>query len=263
MGTAQVQGELWGAKAGDWAEVQEPQWGAVFETALTHAGVGKGTKLLDIGCGAGGALVLARKLGADVAGLDASENLVAIARERLPKAQIERGEMEELPFADESFDVVTGINSFQFAADLVRALSEARRVTRRGGTVFLLKWGRPEDCQLMTVTLPAVQRLIPPHPGNPPPGPVMDQERIERAMGEAGLETVDKGAFAADLVSSDAATAVRAVMSAGVTVRAARLVGEEAVSQAIRGTLPAVTRPDGSVAWRNQFQWLKAVRLGR
>lgn len=262
MGTAEVQGELWGAKARDWASVQEPQWKPIFETALAHAGVGRGVKLLDIGCGAGGALVLARMLGADVTGLDASENLVAIARSRLPGARIEQGEMEELPFADESFDTITGMNSFQYAGDLVRALSEARRVAKRGGVVFLLKWGRPDDCELMTITLPAVQRLIPPPPGNPPPGPIMDEGLIERSMREAGLEPIDKGEFAADLVSRDAEAAVRAVMSAGVTVRVARLVGEETVRQAIRDSLPAATRPDGSVVWRNRFQWLKARRSG-
>src|SRR5688572_31538984 len=98
MGTAQVQGELWGAKAGDWTTLQEPGWRPVYETVLREAGVGTGTKLLDAGCGAGGALLVAREMGADVAGLDAAPALVAIARERLPGARIEVGELEELPF---------------------------------------------------------------------------------------------------------------------------------------------------------------------
>ncbi len=85
-----------------------------------------------------------------VCGLDASKNLAEIARRRLPGATIEVGEMESLPFADETFDVVTGINSFQFAGDIAAALREARRVCRRSGTVAMLVWGRREDCGVLT-----------------------------------------------------------------------------------------------------------------
>jgi SAM-dependent methyltransferase len=260
MGTAQIQGELWGAKAKDWAELQEPAWQHIFQAAMAHAGVGLGIRLLDVGCGAGGALVIARKLGAEVAGLDGSENLVAIARERLPGTRIEVGEMEKLPFEDESFDVVTGINSFQFAADLAQALSEARRVCRRGGTVFMLTWGRREDCQLMTVTVSAVMALLPPPPPGSQPGPLLDEGAVEVAMRKAGLGPVETGEIAADLAFSDAETAIRANLAAGVNVKAARQVGEARVSDAIRATLPAVTRPDGSVVWSNRFRWTKAKR---
>jgi 2-polyprenyl-3-methyl-5-hydroxy-6-metoxy-1,4-benzoquinol methylase len=261
MGTAQVQGELWGARATDWAELQEPAWRAVFETALAHAGVGPGMRVLDIGCGAGGALVIARRRGADVAGIDAANNLIAVARSRLPGARIENGEMEELPFADEAFDVVTGINSFQFAADKVRALREARRVCRRGGTVFMLTWGRREDNQFMTVTMSAVLALLPPPPSSPAGRSVAaGEETDEDAMRQAGLEPTEGGEFAAELAFPDAATAVRAIMSAGATERASRLVGEERVRDTIRGTLPGVTRADGSVAWQSRFHWTKARR---
>ncbi|WP_265519645.1 class I SAM-dependent methyltransferase [Nitratireductor luteus] len=260
MGTAQVQGELWGAKARDWAEVQEPAWRHIFEAAMAHAGVGPGTRLLDIGCGAGGALMIARKLGAEVAGLDGSENLVTIARERLPGSRIEVGEMEELPFDDQSFDIVTGINAFQFAADLVNALSEARRVCRRDGTIFMLTWGRREDCELMKVTVSKVMALLPPPPGGNPPGPLLDEGDVETAMHKAGLGPVETEDFAADLAFPDIETAVRANMAAGVNVKVARQAGEARVSEVIRATLPAVTRADGSVVWRNRFRWWKARR---
>jgi ubiquinone/menaquinone biosynthesis C-methylase UbiE len=46
--------------------------------------------------------------------------------------------MEDLPFADQVFDAVTGINVFQFASDATKAFAEAARVTRPGGTVTML-----------------------------------------------------------------------------------------------------------------------------
>jgi SAM-dependent methyltransferase len=261
MGTAEVQGALWGARARDWADIQEPAWRPVFEAALRHAGVGAGTLLLDVGCGAGGALALAREMGAEVAGLDAAANLVAIARERLPRARIEVGEMEELPFADATFDVITGINSFQFAGEMAKALSEARRVCRPGGSVFMLAWGPREECELMTVTVSAVLALLPPPPpGAKPPGPMVERGSMLDAMRAAGLEPADSGSFHAELCQPDAESAVRANMAAGVNVRAAQLVGEERVAETIRATLPAVTRPDGSVVWKNRFDWVRATR---
>jgi cyclopropane fatty-acyl-phospholipid synthase-like methyltransferase len=62
MRTGEVQGALWGAKADDWAEVQEPAWRSLYETILRRAGVGPGMRLLDIGCGAGSFPVEANKV---------------------------------------------------------------------------------------------------------------------------------------------------------------------------------------------------------
>lgn len=120
MGNAAVQGELWGARARNWADVQEPTWRRVYETLFSRAVLDRGTKLLDVGCGAGGALLIAHERNAELAGLDGSHNLVAIARERLPHAGIEAGEMEELPFPDSAFDLATSFNAFQFAGNSSR-----------------------------------------------------------------------------------------------------------------------------------------------
>jgi ubiquinone/menaquinone biosynthesis C-methylase UbiE len=84
------------------------------------------TRLLDVGCGAGRFLQLAVERGASVAGIDATEPFIELARERVPDADLLVGEMEELPYPDEFFDVVTGFNAFQFAADPANALRERR-----------------------------------------------------------------------------------------------------------------------------------------
>ncbi|MEM7112298.1 MAG: methyltransferase type 11 [Chloroflexota bacterium] len=75
MGTANVQGELWGNAPRGWAEIQEltsrPMWKAMMDAT----GVGEGTRFLDAGCGGGSASMLAAKRGALVRGLDAAEGL--------------------------------------------------------------------------------------------------------------------------------------------------------------------------------------------
>jgi SAM-dependent methyltransferase len=256
MKTAQAQGELWGARATDWLQ-QEAAWREVYRTVLHKAGVGAGMRLLDIGCGAGGALVVGRSLGAEVAGLDAAQALVAAARERLPGARIEVGEMEELPFDDAAFDVVTGFNSFQFAGDAVQALAEARRVCKRGGTVMILVWGKREDCELVSGTMAAVFALLPPAPAGASAPAFAQPGVIEGLMATAGLASTAAGAFASPLVFPDAGAAARAVMSAAA--RAIRHAGEAAVREAVLRTLPQFTRPDGSVVWNNRFRWVAAT----
>src|SRR3712207_3341661 len=111
MGTAGVQGPLWGARARDWADVQEAQSAPLFEAVLQHAAVAAGTHLLDIGCGAGTLCGMAAQRGASVSGLDASEALLALACERFPQGNFRAGDMEALPYRSNTFDVVTMINS--------------------------------------------------------------------------------------------------------------------------------------------------------
>ncbi len=257
MGTAKQQGEIWGARAPDWATANEPAWNEVFEKVLEGAGVRHGSHVLDIGCGAGGALVLARQRGADVAGLDAAGALVAVARNRLPGARIEIGEMEELPFANESFDVVTGINSFQFAGDMVGALSEAGRVCRKPGTVAMMVWGKREDCDLLTKVMPSIFALLPPpSPDALPPLPLADRGVIEGMMVNAGLKPKDAIEFSAPLEFADSEVAVRAVMSA--SARAIAHVGEKRVKLAVEDALRSATRGDGSVRLDNRFRLVLA-----
>ena len=55
MGSSKIQGELWGAAARDWAEIQEPLHTPVWQAMLDATNVDQGTLLLDRGCGGGGA----------------------------------------------------------------------------------------------------------------------------------------------------------------------------------------------------------------
>jgi ubiquinone/menaquinone biosynthesis C-methylase UbiE len=109
---AQVQRRLWGTDPRAWADLAEAHNQPLFEAVLDAAAVGPGTRLLDVGCGSGLALVLARERGARPSGLDISRGLLQIARERLPDADLREGDMEFLPFADRAFDAVTGVNAF-------------------------------------------------------------------------------------------------------------------------------------------------------
>jgi SAM-dependent methyltransferase len=259
MGTAGEQGAIWGARARDWVDANEPAWQPLFEAVMTRLKVGSGQRLLDVGCGAGGALAVAQARGATIAGLDASADLVAMARRRLPGAPLHVGEMEALPFPDGSFDVVTGINAFQFAGDLVNALREAGRVARPGGAVAMVVWGRRDDCDLLSKVMPAVIACLPPATAPASPAPALSQPGvIEERMQLAGLSPRDGLEIAEALAFPDLATATTAVLSA--SARAIAHAGEGRVRGAVEDALRPLVRADGTIRLDNRFRLVVAER---
>ncbi len=71
MGTAEIQGELWGAAPEGWVTIQEPMHRPLFDAMLDAAKTVEGTHVLDAGCGGGGASLAAAERGARVSGIDA------------------------------------------------------------------------------------------------------------------------------------------------------------------------------------------------
>ena len=97
--------------------------------------------LLDAGCGAGGFLAWAASLGtfAQLAGVDVSEDAVALARSAVPEADIHVAAVHELPFADDAFDVAVLADVLQHLHEdeVSRSLAELRRVLRPAGALLV------------------------------------------------------------------------------------------------------------------------------
>lgn len=100
--------------------------------------ISPGTKVLDLGCGDGFDLLHYQELGATVSGLDASEEMLAIARFRLPNADIRCGLFSATGFDDAMFDAVLSKYSVQTTNDIEPVYREVRRVLKPGGTLLLL-----------------------------------------------------------------------------------------------------------------------------
>ena len=185
---AEVQRRLWGTDPRAWAELAESHNRPLFEAVLDAAGVGQGARLLDVGCGSGLTLVLASERGAVPSGVDISPGLLGIARDRLPHADLREADMESLPFGDDAFDAVTGVNAFQFAGDPRRALREAARVTRPGGRVVASLFAAPERSE-GTVAHEAMSALIPAaQAGDHAPYALSAPGNLEAALRDAGLQ---------------------------------------------------------------------------
>lgn len=98
---------------------------------------GHGLKLLDAGCGQGHFLQRVRERGWQLFGVEMVESNVAAARNRLPEATIEVGDLTKLPFADGTFDVVVCTEVIEHVPQYQAALSELKRVLKPGGSLIL------------------------------------------------------------------------------------------------------------------------------
>ena len=258
MGTAHVQGIHWGSRAKDWAGIQEHTAVPLYRAVLEKTGVCGKSRVLDVGCGAGTFCSLAAALGASVAGIDAAPALIALAEARSTGADLRVGEMEELPFDDQAFDVVTGFNSFQYAASPVNALRQARRVARRRGLVSIAVWGKAEECEA-AVCLAALGRLLPPPPpGTPGPFAMSLDRAMERLACEAELQPVESGSVPCPFSYPNMETALLGLLSAGPAVRAIEHVGEEPVREAIADAISPFQTHTGAISLKNSFSFLVA-----
>jgi SAM-dependent methyltransferase len=131
--------EGWGRKAADFATLSEP--GNCREYVAVHhrLGVDAGDRLLDVACGSGLAIELARLRGASCSGIDASARLVAVARDRNPDCDIRVGDIHALPWGPASFDVVTSFRGIWGTTPEV--VAEIYRVLRPGGRAGITVWG--------------------------------------------------------------------------------------------------------------------------
>lgn len=255
MGTATVQGALWGRQSKVWAELQEPSFRPWFSATLDALGPLKGRSLLDAGCGAGLLLRLAADRGATVAGVDAARGMLDAARDRVPEADLREGDIEELPFDSNSFDAVTAFNSIQYAASPQNAVCELRRVTRPGGRVAVCLWGDPARCETEGL-FAALRQLAPPPPGAPAPLALSGPGQLEAFLAEAGLETVAAGEVDHAFEWADLETAWRAMTAAGPIIHVIGVAGQERTKEAVVGAFRPYRRPDGSVRQRNVFRYV-------
>ena len=251
-----VNGRLWGLAAENWAQIQEGQCRLVYLATFERIGVTPGLNYLDVGCGAGMAAQIASEKGARVFGLDASPNLLAIARTRVPGGDFRIGELEQLPFADNCFDLITGFNSFQFAADPRAALAEAKRVARVGSPVVVMTWGKPEGMEAASL-VGALRPLLPaPPPGAPGPFALSDETALRSLAVAAGLEPEEIFDVDSPWQYQDLATALRGLGSSGVAARAAETVGAKAVDDAHSAALSPFRQADGSYRIGASFRCL-------
>jgi SAM-dependent methyltransferase len=256
-GSAERWGPLWGARPGDWA-LSEDQQIPTYEEALRRVELEPGQLVLDIGCGVGAFVRLVADRGARAFGIDASQALLEVARERIPDGDLRVGDMEALPYDDDTFDLVTGFNSFFFANDIVAALREAGRVAKPGAPLVIQVWG-PHERNDLEVMKELVRPFMPRRPADAPPEPDYSKPGVlEDIASEAGLTPEHAFDTTWAYEYPDDETLRRALVApAGIAV----LVGpdhEQELKNAIVAGLASHRTPEGGYRLQNEFHSLIA-----
>lgn len=238
--------DRWSAVAEEWSRL----WGAlpapVWHELAERTGIGPGTRVLDVGCGAGELLEFAARLGAEVAGADPAPGMALAAARRVRDADIQVAGFEELPWPDASFDVLTSVNALQFAGDLDDALREAQRVVTPGGRIAIANWAEASRNDLEAVEAAIAVAL-----GEEP----LPDDDLRRP---GGLERVLAGARLVD-VAAGVTEVVWTAADADALVRGILLGEDDATIEERRGIVldaaAGFRQPGGSYRLVNAFRW--------
>ena len=179
-----------------WEKAAHPyhrHWGDLTrqssEALLDAACVGPGSKVLDVGTGPGYVAEAARQRGADVIGLDFSQQQVVLARKTYPGIEFREGDAENLPFEADSFDAVVMGLCLHHLPNPERGIAETFRVIRPGGYFAATVWAKPEDNPAFRIVMSAIER----HGDKVelPPGPPLfrfaDPNEAQRLLLDAGF----------------------------------------------------------------------------
>jgi SAM-dependent methyltransferase len=159
---------------------------------LAAAEVAKGMHVLDDACGPGYVAGAAAAWGATTVGVDFSENMIALARSIFPELDFRIADAEDLPFAENSFDVVLINYGVLHFPDPDKALTEAHRVLQQGGRLAFTNWA-PSDDSAITIAMNAIAEagsfdVELPH--GTPLYRFADHDECEAALGAIGFENI-------------------------------------------------------------------------
>ena len=152
---AEAAGRYFAAHAGEWDSIRALHVAEAAVEAAMSAAVGQRPfeSMLDLGTGTGRLLELFAPFYNRAIGIDASADMLAVARANLDRAGIARaqvrlGDIQHLPFQRNSFDLVTVHQVLHYLNDPERAIAEAARVLRPGGRLLIVDFA-PHDLEFL------------------------------------------------------------------------------------------------------------------
>ncbi len=167
----------------------------VVPSLLDAAGVGEGSRVLDVATGPGYAAAAAHARSASVVGVDVAPAMVGLASSLHPGIDFRQADAEALPFDDGSFDAVVSNFIVPHLGRPEQVVGELSRVLAHGGALALTTWDQPEQMRLLGLFLAAFARAGATPPQDIPPGPPFfrfsDGQEFDALLRGGGLTGVE------------------------------------------------------------------------
>lgn len=261
MQKKEVRGELWNPAPAHWTKFIEPTFIPMYLAALATLDLDEEKMVLDAGCGAGLFLSMVLPTGAALHGIEAAAGLLDVSRRRLPDATLLLEDPDNIPFNDNTFDVVTVFNSFQYGGTSANATREAKRVAKKGGKMVIGSSGTEEDSDA-AVVLSRVASLLP--PPSPAPADALaagSADSVETICHSLGLKILVKETVFCPWQFNNVKDLQDAFMCMGSSMNAADIVGTETVKKVIRETSEPFSLADGIYYMRNRFTYFITEKI--
>ena len=175
-------------------------WGRYGRQTVERLQLARGERVLDVCCGSGASAIPAAEIvgpSGSVVGVDLAENLLALARSKakargLNNIEFRSGDMTQLPFAEDSFNVVVCVFGIFFVPDMEAAVRELKRVARVGGKLAITTWGPRFFEPASTAFWESVRSVRPDlYKGFNPWDRISDVDGVTSLLTAAGLENVE------------------------------------------------------------------------
>lgn len=248
-----MQGKLWSVAPGFWSKHFEPWFLPMYKKVLEQLQLNEEDFVLDAGCGSGLFSSLVVNEGAQLIGVDAAPGLLEVAKQRNPTNTFLEEDLEALPFADSSFHVVTGFNSFQYAGNFENALLEAKRVLKPGGRLVIGIWDKPEKSDATHVLKSIGSLLPPPPPGTPGPFALSEDGKMENILMKTGLKLIYKESIACPFLYASLSDGVKSFRGTGPAAAAVNYTDNKTVEKTITSALLPFGLADDLYFLQNQF----------
>ncbi|MFZ3582159.1 class I SAM-dependent methyltransferase [Loktanella sp. DJP18] len=158
-------------------------------TLLGHARLFPGARVLDCGCGPGYVAACAKLLGTDVEGVDFSDGMIREAKAQFPDIGFHVADVEDLPWGDQTFDVVLSNIVLFHVVNPTRAMCETRRVLKPGGRFVFSQWLGPDRSECYELLFSVLNRHADMSRADPAPNAYLlsNFDDVSAMMREAGF----------------------------------------------------------------------------
>ncbi len=189
--------EPWNLVADGYAETTMLVFQRFAEQAIAAVGLQTGDTVLDVACGPGTLGLIAAETASKVHGIDFSESMLAIFKQKMAQAghnhiELHCGDAQALPYAGATFDAAFSLFGLMFFPDRSKGFAEIHRTLKPGGRIAITSWAPMDQSPAMTTMFGALRAINPDLPQPQRSVTTLENPEVfQREMETAGFKNIE------------------------------------------------------------------------